>query len=423
MIVAENLVKKFRVYERPLDRIKEAFVRGRKSYHRDFTALDEISFKIERGETVGLVGQNGSGKSTLLRIIARLMQPTSGQVKVQGRVASIIELGIGFHPEFSGRANVHLTASLMGLSNDEITRMLPQVLDFSGLEEFIDRPLKTYSSGMWVRLAFSTAVSVNPDVLLIDEALAVGDLLFQQRCIAKIREFQNEGITIVFVSHDLGAVKTLCDRALFLDRGKLLSEGPPEAVASQYVAMIAERAGKQNLTSRFDTVHRRYGSYEGKIERVELLDLMGNRKNVLLPGEEAVVEVGVTVTGRIEDPAVGILIRDRLGNDIFGTNTYLSGVRISPQAERWCARFQFEMDLGPAHYYLSAALHSGRDHLRHCYDWVENEVVFEVLATEPEFTGYARLKPKIAVVDEQTPELSGSREKRLRGSEAPYTKS
>ncbi|MGI8783036.1 MAG: ABC transporter ATP-binding protein [Acidobacteriota bacterium] len=398
MIHAHNLSKKFRIYRRPSERLKEALSFGTRSYHTEFTALDGVDLNVEKGETVGLIGQNGSGKSTLLKIMARLMLPTSGSVEVKGRVASLIELGTGFHPEFTGRSNIHMIATLMGFSREQVDRLVPAVLNFSGLHEFIDRPLKTYSSGMWVRLAFSMAISVDPDVFLIDEALAVGDMLFQQKCVAKLREFQERGTSIVFVSHDLGAVKTLCDRAVLLDSGKKIREDSPEAICSEYISLMAQRASREKFSTRVDAHHRRYGNYQAEIERVELSNAKGETTEVLICGERCVVDVVVKVSGAIRQSSVGILIRDRLGNDIFGTNTFLSGVRIEDDLEDFTVRFEFDMDLGQGNYYLSAAAHSGRDHLADCYDWIDNAVAFQVLPTVPEFLGYARLKPKISVL-------------------------
>jgi lipopolysaccharide transport system ATP-binding protein len=398
MVNVQELTKIFKIYRRPSERLKEALSFGRRRYHADFTAVDNVSLKIEKGETVGLIGQNGSGKSTLLKIMARLMLPTRGSVEISGRVASLIELGTGFHPEFTGRSNIYLTSSLVGFSRDQIDRMVPQVLEFSGLEEFIDRPLKTYSSGMWVRLAFSVAISVDPDVFLIDEALAVGDMLFQQRCVAKLREFQERGVTVVFVSHDLGAVKTLCDRAVLLDRGKKVSEGPPEAICSEYVALMADRASRERLETRLDAHHRRYGNYQAEIDRVDLLNSKGEPASALMSGEKCGIEVSVVVHGTTDHPTVGVMIRDRLGNDIFGTNTFIGGVRIDRDLQKFTVRFEFDMDLGPGSYYLSAAVHSGRDHLGDCYDWIDNAVAFQILPTIPEFVGCARLKPRISVL-------------------------
>ncbi len=413
MIHVLDLTKTFRIYARPVDRIRETLSLTRCLRHTLFTAVDHVTFDVAKGQTLALIGQNGSGKSTILKILAGLMRPTSGDFKVQGRIASLIELGTGFHPEFSGRANVQLVASLMGFSKREIPELLTTVVDFSGLGEFIDRPLKTYSSGMWVRLGFSIAVSVNPDILLIDEALSVGDLLFQQKCIAKLREFQKRDTTIVFVSHDLNAVKNLCDRALLLDRGKTLDDGVPEAVCSHYVSLMAERANSEKLETRLTAAHRRYGSYRAEILSVSLVDFQGQPREVLISGERAVLQVGVKVSAGLVEPSVGILIRDRYGNDIFGTNTCLNGIRLDADAGELSVSFETDFDLGAGAYYVTAAVHSGRDHMSECYDWMDNALAFRVLDSETPFAGCARLKPKITVkrIEPAEPARSGVTEK------------
>jgi len=397
MIQVSELTKVFRIYASPVDRIREVFSLRRRCRHTMFTAVDHVTFGVEKGETLALIGQNGSGKSTVLKILAGLMRPTSGNFRVQGRVASLIELGTGFHPEFSGRANVQLVASLMGFSNEEIRELLPAVIKFSGLGEFIDRPLKTYSSGMWVRLAFSIAVSVDAEVLLIDEALSVGDLLFQQQCIARLHEFQQRDTTIVFVSHDLNAVKNLCDRALLLDQGKQIDGGAPEAVCSHYVALLAERGNSEKLERRLDASDRRYGSYRAEILALSLLDSGGQSREVLTSGQRAVIRVTVRVHSEVAEPSVGILIRDRYGNDIFGTNTFLGGIRLDPDVREFTVSFDMDFELGAGAYYVTAAVHSGRDHMSQCYDWIDNALAFRVVHDEESFAGCARLKPKITV--------------------------
>ncbi len=397
MIQVTGLTKVFRIYARPMDRIRETLSLNRRPRHTLFTAVDNVTFHVAKGETLALIGQNGSGKSTILKILAGLMRQTSGDFTVQGRVASLIELGTGFHPEFSGRANVHLVASLMGFSKEEVRELLPAVTDFSGLGEFIDRPLKTYSSGMWVRLAFSMAVSINPEVMLIDEALSVGDLLFQQKCIARLHEFQRNDTTIVFVSHDLNAVKNLCDRALLMDHAKPLDEGTPEGVCSHYISMLAERANNEKLETRLSASHRRYGSYRAEILSVSLLDSQGQPRETLLSGERASLQVAVRSHAELVEPSVGILIRDRYGNDIFGTNTFLSGICLDASPGEFLVSFDIDFELGAGAYYVTAAVHSGRDHMSECYDWIDNGLAFRVLQDQEQFAGCARLKPVISV--------------------------
>ena len=397
MLVAEELTKTFRIYARPSDRLKEAFLLGRRRYSSDFTAVDQVNLKVEGGETVAIVGQNGSGKSTLLKLLARLMVPTSGRISHNGRVSSIIELGTGFHPEFTGRSNIYLTASLMGFEREEIDAMVPAVIGFSELGDFIDRPVKTYSSGMWVRLAFSVAVAVNPEILLIDEALSVGDMLFQQKCVSRLRKFQEAGVCIVFVSHDLGAVKTLCDRAILLDHGQKISEGTPEAVCDEYISLMAAKASDRPLLSRVGGPHRRYGSYEAEIVSAALKDGRGRQTSTLVSGEDATIQVRIRRRRELEIPTVGILIRDRLGNDVFGTNTTLAAVPVPEGSAELTVDFKLKMALGPREYYVTVAVHSGRDHLGDCYDWIDNLIAFEVLPGPHEFAGYCDLQAQVSI--------------------------
>ena len=240
MLSALNISKLYEIYNRPADRLKEALWFGRKQLHQDFWALREIDVTVEPGETLGIVGPNGSGKSTLLQVLAGILPPTSGWVSRSGRVAALLELGAGFNPEFSGRENVFINGELLGLSRAETRAALPAIEEFAGIGEFIDRPVKTYSSGMYVRLAFSTAIHVEPDILIVDEALAVGDAAFSSRCVRKFEQLQQRGVTTVLVSHDLSLIKQVCNRAIFLLDGRIEEEGAPSDVVNRYVGSVLE---------------------------------------------------------------------------------------------------------------------------------------------------------------------------------------
>ncbi|HEY2934281.1 MAG TPA: ABC transporter ATP-binding protein [Acidobacteriota bacterium] len=406
-ILVERLVKIFRIYRRPGDRIRELLHAGRRKYRVDFWALRNLSFQVIRGSTIGVVGQNGSGKSTLLKILCRLMLPSSGKVEISGRVSSLIELGTGFHPEFTGRSNVYLNASLMGFTREEIDDRFGRIVEFSGLKDFIDRPLKTYSSGMWVRLAFATAVCVDPEILLVDEALAVGDALFQQKCIRRLIEFQKQGATILFVSHDMSSVRTLCGRALLLDQGELLADGPPAKITEDYIALLAQKSSGDQLKFRSGEFereqdaarqHRRYGSFTSEIKLVELLNSNGQKARAIVSGDQGTIRLQVLFHETMENPTIGILLRDRLGNDVFGTNTYYHRCRIRVEPEELLVvDFGMQMNLGPGDYFLTVAVHSDRDHFEDCRDWIDNVLDFRVLPTTPEFIGLARLEPKVTI--------------------------
>ncbi len=234
----EGVSKQYRIYNRPVDRLKESLTRGRWKTHREFWALHDISFEVEAGTTTGIIGPNGSGKSTLLQIITGTLEPTHGTVWHEGRIAALLELGAGFNPEFTGLENVFMNSSLLGISKAETERLLPQIESFAEIGEFIHQPLKTYSSGMYIRLAFATAIAASPQILIVDEALSVGDAVFQHRCTRRIKEMQEAGTTILFVSHDPGAVRALCSRAILLHGGRLEADGPPADVLDRYQKVI-----------------------------------------------------------------------------------------------------------------------------------------------------------------------------------------
>ena len=245
VISVRGLGKRYEIYAQPRDRLLQSLFRGRRQFFQEFWALADISFEVARGETVGIIGRNGSGKSTLLQLIAGTLTPTTGAVEVRGRVAALLELGSGFNPEFSGRENVFLNGAILGLPRSEIEARLPDIVAFSGLEEFIDRPVKTYSSGMLMRLAFSVAVNVEPDVLIVDEALAVGDTAFQLKCVERLENLTRSGVTLLFVSHDTALVKTFCQRALYLERGRLKAQGRPDVITEFYALDIRQAEGAQ----------------------------------------------------------------------------------------------------------------------------------------------------------------------------------
>src|SRR5262252_5841091 len=247
VVLVQNVSKLYRLYRHPSDRLRELVPFQSKKRHHDFWALRDIHFRVEKGETLGIVGPNGCGKSTLLQIVCGILQPTSGRVVTTGRVAALLELGAGFNPEFTGRENVFLNGEIMGLSRGEIARALPSIASFADIGEFIGRPVKEYSSGMYVRLAFSTAIHVDPDILIVDEALAVGDAVFANRCMRKFEELKQRKITVLFVSHDLGLVKQLSDRAIFLLNGKIAAQGEPRDVSNRYVGMVLGRGDGSGL--------------------------------------------------------------------------------------------------------------------------------------------------------------------------------
>jgi lipopolysaccharide transport system ATP-binding protein len=406
-IEVSHLSKSFAIYPRPFDRVKEVLTFKRKQFHQKFLALKDISFSIEKGTTIGVLGQNGSGKSTLLKILAGLMLPTEGRVVVHGKTSSLIELGMGFHPEFSGRSNVYLNSALLGIPEREVDARFNEIVEFSGIGAFIDQPVKIYSSGMYLRLAFSVAISINPEILLIDEVLAVGDALFSQKCIKKLREFQGGGATILFVSHDLGAVKNLCDEAILLDKGHLVERGDPGEISDYYMALIQKRYAEE--TKQFSFIQRiedgekrkrqRYGSFDAMITEIRLLNPSGEEIGALLSGEECIILVKAIFFEDVEDAVVGILIRDRLGNEIFGTNTGFYDRHTGPikKDEMVIVHFALNMNIGSGDYSITAAVHPDKFGLDGHFDWIDRAISLKVLPSEPRFIGLSKLTSQIAI--------------------------
>lgn len=334
VIELQDISKTYPLYRRPMDRLLEILPGATAQRHADFHALRSISLSIRKGEVAAFVGPNGSGKSTLLQIVCGVMQPTTGRVLTQGRIASLLELGAGFNPELTGVENVWINAEVMGLSRKEIGAAFPHIEAFAGIGEFIHRPVKEYSTGMYVRLAFSTAIHVEPDILIVDEALAVGDAVFSNRCIRKFEEFRAKGVTILFVSHDLGLVKQLADRAWFLHRGELIATGDPNDVVNRYIGMvlapenIAADAMASPISAEQQAHSFRHGDGKSVIERVELVDGAGKAIRLVTAGERVRVRVTIRFAASVEEPMVGILIRNRNGIDVFGINTRVAEKKI-----------------------------------------------------------------------------------------------
>ncbi len=319
MILVQNVSKLYRLYNSPADRLRELFP-GAPSLHTDFWALRDISFAVEKGETLGLVGPNGCGKSTLLQIVCGILEPTTGRVAKRGRVAALLELGAGFNPEFTGRENVILNGEIMGLSRGEIEAALPSIEAFAEIGEFIHRPVKEYSSGMYVRLAFATAIHVEPDILIVDEALAVGDAVFANRCVRKFEELRERKVTVLFVSHDLGLVKRLSDRAILLIDGRIAAEGSPNDVMNRYIGLVLARQENPKADGRLHASFR-HGDGASEVLGLDILNARGEPVTSVMGGEPIAVRVRARFHQPVSDPMVGILIRTRIGMEVYGTNT------------------------------------------------------------------------------------------------------
>jgi ABC-type polysaccharide/polyol phosphate transport system ATPase subunit len=392
LVLVQNVSKLYRLYRRPADRLRE-MLPGAGPQHTDFWALKDIGFEVERGETLSLVGPNGCGKSTLLQIVCGILQPTTGRVVTRGRIAALLELGAGFNPEFSGRENVYLNGEIMGLTRADIDRAMPSIEAFAEIGEFIERPVKEYSSGMYVRLAFSTAIHVDPDILVVDEALAVGDAVFANRCVRKFEELRARKVTVLFVSHDLGLVKQLSDRAILLLHGRIEAQGKPSDVINRYIGLVLERQHAQ--AKKEDRVRGsfRHGDGTSEITSVEILNENGEPAGTVRSGENITVRVRARFHTAQSHPMVGILIRTRIGMDVYGTNTGIERIELGDMqpGDELSVDFHLACWLTPQQYTLTVATQSadGSSH-----DWLDDAIAFEVLDTRVA-AGVANLRAKV----------------------------
>jgi len=389
----EAVSKQYRIYDRPADRLKETLTRGRWKAHREFWALRDVSFEVEAGTTTGIIGPNGSGKSTLLQIITGTLEPTHGSVWLEGRVAALLELGAGFNPEFTGIENIFMNTALMGLSRSETENLLPEIASFAEIGDFIYQPLKTYSSGMYIRLAFAAAIAVSPQILIIDEALAVGDAVFQHRCTRRIKQMQANGTTILFVSHDPGAIRALCSRAILLNGGRLEADGAPAEVLNHYQKIIMARetayaetsappADDEQVFSLEAVAPRstfRHGNGDAEIVKVELLNTSRQQVEIVETGEQLFLRLYVLFHKGVEEPVFGFLIRNRHGIHLYGTNTDIQQAGIGPveAGDIVEASFSFNCWLAPDNYSITVAAHSV-DAIS--FDWLDGALYFQIVS-------------------------------------------
>lgn len=419
-----DLSKCYPVYERPQDRLKQSLFprlqrmlgREGRQYYREYWALRGVSFQVARGETIGIIGRNGSGKSTLLQMICGTLAQTSGTLRTEGRIAALLELGSGFNPEFTGHENIYMNASLLGLGQEEIEAQYDKIVAFADIGDFIHQPIKTYSSGMMVRLAFAVVAHVNADILVVDEALAVGDAFFTQKCMRFLREFMKTG-TVLFVSHDTSAVRSLCSRAIWLEKGVVVEEGPPKDVCEHYLeAFYEEQQGHGTTTRRrtekqpveqarppilrdqrdafinhsnlrndlevfqFDPERASFGKGGAEITHVEFRDTDANPLSWVVGGEPVVLRIVAQAHQPLHSIIVGFYIKDRLGQPVFGDNTFLSHID-SPVAceagETVAAEFEFQMPrLAPGDYSITVAIADGTQHDHVQHHWMHDAIIF-----------------------------------------------
>jgi len=416
----QGVSKSYAIYESPGDRLKELLSLNHLHCHRDFQALRDLSFEVKRGETFCIVGENGSGKSTMLQMVAGILQPTTGTVAVNGRVSALLELGAGFNPEFSGRDNVYLNGSILGLTTRQIDQRYREIESFAEIGEFIGQPVKTYSTGMVVRLAFAVAINVDPEILLVDEALAVGDIYFRQRCMRKVHELRARGVTILFVSHATADVKAIGDRVLWLDKGRLVEVGDPERVISQYLAAMTQKdsrylrhqahdeqkhpAGRRvlapEIVETIPNIDYRYGDGRAKVIGIAVLNEQGRPLHQLEPATRIVVRISVRAHEPVAVPNVGFMLRNQLGVDFSGTNTIREGCRLEPMQPGDVYTVDFHLDLPelyPASFSFSPAIADGTLEAYQMCDWIDNAVVVQMARSENETYGYLHLPCRVEV--------------------------
>lgn len=412
-ISVRNLTKKYRIFGHPGDRIKQALTLGQVRFHREFTALQDVSFEIKKGEAVGIIGRNGSGKSTLLQLICGILKPTSGEVRVNGRISALLELGSGFNPEFTGRENVYFQGAVMGFTLRQMNERIDDIIAFADIGEFIDQPIRTYSSGMSVRLAFAVIAHVDADILVVDEALAVGDAFFTQKCMRFLRNFMKTG-TVLFVSHDTDIIKNLCNYAVWLEKGQMVNEGEPKEICERYLEALYEtRQGKgskaefrsfkkpdnlpplkdqrlefinaSNLRNslkifEFDPEAASFGKGGAQITNVEFLGKDGSPLAWVVGGEQVTLRIRAIAHEPLNAPIIGFFIKDRLGQTLFGDNTYLSYIE-HPQfcdaGKEILAEFTFLMPILPIGYYsVNAAIANGTQEQHVQHHWIYDAVQF-----------------------------------------------
>lgn len=395
---AISLCKEYLIYSRPQKRLLELFSGGRKQFHKRFKAVQRVTFEIEKGTTVGIVGRNGSGKSTLLQMLAGTLTPTTGSVEVRGKIAALLELGSGFNPDFTGRENVYLYGSIMQMTRSEVKDRMEDILSFADIGSFIDQPLRTYSSGMHVRLAFSAAIHVNPDVLLIDEALAVGDPAFQLKCYEKINSFKRHGKTIVFVSHDVNAVSQFCDRVFVLSGGELVFDGKALDAINVYKTLLFSSAqDKVNLSKEkplsrkqestpvvLNKNEHRFGNGEAEIFEVDLLNYDGESQQVFVTNEEVAFVMKVRARQFIKEPVYGIIIKNRQGLQVYVKNTLHERLSCPPLMEGAVQEVHFrqKLHLIANDYFLSVGIANMRNGEMVQLERRSDVLQFKIIGTE-----------------------------------------
>ncbi|WP_434580932.1 ABC transporter ATP-binding protein [Sulfurimonas sp. NW15] len=392
VLEVKNVSKIYKMYSSNFNRLKEVF--SNKKYHKEFIANNNISFDLYESETLGIIGVNGAGKSTILKIIAGVIEPTSGKVLRHGRVTALLELGTGFNDQMTGRQNISLNGTLIGMTHKECKEKEQDIIDFSELGDYIDEPVMTYSSGMKMRLAFSIAIYSQPQILIVDEALSVGDAHFSAKCTRALSERKKEHMSIIYVSHDLNSLKLLCNRVILLNHGELIDEGEAEDVINHYNLLISHLNDKEEKKKDNNDY---YGEFDVEISTVSIQG-ESSKSNIISSGEKAIITILLQSKKNLKDMTIGIIIRDRFGQDIFGTNTFFHNMTIDFEKEKkYICQFAMDLNLGKGKYTITAAVHTNESHVEHCSHWLDKAADFEIAGNYGfHFIGLNKLCPFIS---------------------------
>ena len=403
MLIVDGLRKVYKLYDRPSDRLKSFLLR--KQYYRQYTAIESVSFELKMGESLGILGQNGAGKSTLLKMLAGVLLSDQGSISIDGNITGLLELGTGFDNNLTGYENVLINGLLIGMSQQEVEAKRQTIIDFSELHDFISEPMRTYSSGMAMRLAFAIAIHADPQCFLVDEALSVGDGYFQQKCINKIKQYRDSGGALVFVSHDLNAVKMVCDRVIVLDQGQVIADCDPEQGVNIYNRLLARESQQDQSSIGNRERLQNSQNYGSNLAEFLAIDVAGEKSetDVVSSGEKLNIRLQIKANSNLPDITVGIMLRDRFGQDIFGTNTHLKGHSMSlKEGQQITVNYAVKAAVATGKYTITAALHSAENHLTDCFHWCDRIATFEVAGSYgTPFSGVCDLPTEIIIGQHQ----------------------
>jgi len=394
ILEVKNITKIYKIYKSNFDRLKEIFTKN--YYHKEFISNKDISFDLYEGETLGIIGINGAGKSTILKQITGVIVPTSGEILRHGRVTALLELGTGFNQELTGYENIFLNGTLIGMTQKECKDRADEIIAFSELGDYIDEPIKTYSSGMNMRLAFSIAIYSQPQILIVDEALSVGDAHFSAKCTKALRERKEKNMSIIYVSHDLNSLKLLCDRVILLNHGAVVKEGSPEDVINSYNFLISKLNDEQEKMIIKSANNSSFGTFDVEIINVSIKG-ESSKSNIISSGENVKLDVKIYSKKDVSNMTVGIMIRDKFGQDIFGTNTYHHKLNIDFEKNKeYLCTYDMALNIGSGKYSITAAVHSSDTHLHDCSHWLDYACDFEIAGiVGNQYIGLCRLEPHI----------------------------